>query len=122
IAAPRGACDLRGISGRPCRGSRLGGQLGVALGWAHGQERAEAAMNGQWRTGLVLAAFLAMAVPSAAWAQAHDHGPAQKVIQVAPRAEFRNANHEGVLVHENGRLILYLHRFSDGNPLSGAEV
>lgn len=71
---------------------------------------------------MLLVAVAAVAAPAFGWTQAHDHGPAQRVIQVAPRAEFRNANHEGVLTYENGRLILYLQRFTDGTPLANARV
>lgn len=52
----------------------------------------------------------------------HDHGSVQRSINVSPRTEFRNANHEGVLIHEGGRLILFLQRFTDGTPLAEAEV
>jgi len=55
-------------------------------------------------------------------AQAHSHGPAPQVIMVGPRSEVRIANQEAVLTYQNNALIVFLHRYSDGEPTTGAEV
>lgn len=55
-------------------------------------------------------------------AQAHSHGPAPQVIVVNPRSEVRIANQEAVLTYQDDSLILFLHRYSDGKPTTGAEI
>lgn len=52
----------------------------------------------------------------------HDHGPVQKAIVIAPRSELRIANQEAVLTYQNEALIMFLHRYSDGEPTTGAEI
>ena len=58
----------------------------------------------------------------AASAQAHSHGPVPQVIVVGPRSEARIANQEAVLTYQNNSLIVFLHRYSDGQPTTGAQV
>jgi len=55
-------------------------------------------------------------------AQAHSHGPAPQVIVVGPRSELRIANQEAVLTYQNDALVVFLHRYSDGEPTTGADV
>lgn len=55
-------------------------------------------------------------------AQAHSHGPAPQVIVVGPRSEVRIANQEAVLTYQNDALVVFLHRYSDGEPTTGADV
>ena len=55
-------------------------------------------------------------------AQAHSHGPAPQVIVVGPRSEMRIANQEAVLTYHNDAPIVFLHRYSDGEPTTGADV
>lgn len=73
------------------------------------------------RGGLVVAMVITMA--SAAFASAgHDHGPARQTIVLAPRAETRIGNQEAVLTYVDGKVVVFLHRYADGVPLTGAEL
>lgn len=53
---------------------------------------------------------------------AHDHGAAPRNVDVAPRAEARIGNQEIVIAYERDRLVLFLQRYSDGQPTPGAEL
>ena len=55
--------------------------------------------------------------------QGHDdHGPAAQTIVVAPRAEARLGDQEVVITYVNRSLIVYLQRYVDGVPTTGAEI
>lgn len=76
--------------------------------------------------GLAVALFLA-ALPmlAAAPAQAqdgHNHGAGPRTITVAPRTEARIGNQEAVLAYDRNKLVLFLQRYSDGQPTIGAEL
>ncbi|HEV7369985.1 hypothetical protein [Arenibaculum sp.] len=60
---------------------------------------------------------------SAAWAgDGHNHGAAQRAIVVSPRAEVRLGGQEVVVTYGDGKLLVFLQRYVDGQPTVGAEV
>lgn len=72
-----------------------------------------------------IGAVLLAALPtmSAAWAaDGHNHGAAQRAIVVSPRAEVRLGSQEVVVTYADGKLIVFLQRYVDGQPTTGAEV
>jgi len=72
-------------------------------------------------TALLLATFIAAAAPGRA-EEGHSHGPAPRTISVAPRTELRIGNQEAVVAYDRGKLVLFLQRYSDGQPTSGATL
>ena len=52
----------------------------------------------------------------------HDHEPATQMVVVAPRAEARLGDQEVVITYVDRSLIVYLQRYVDGVPTSGAEI
>ncbi|WP_207461211.1 hypothetical protein [Azospirillum sp. SYSU D00513] len=68
---------------------------------------------------LVLAA--APGVPAIA-GDGHDHGAAQRSITMAPRTEARLGNQEVIVTYAGSKLVLFLQRYVDGTPTSGAEL
>lgn len=74
---------------------------------------------------MFLVAALALAALPAGPARAeegHNHGPAPRTISVAPRAEARIGNQEAVLAYDRGKLVLFLQRYTDGQPTRGATI
>ena len=52
----------------------------------------------------------------------HNHGAEPRAITVAPRAEARIGNQEAVIAYDRNRLVLFLQRYSDGQPTTGAQL
>jgi hypothetical protein len=65
---------------------------------------------------------LLTAVADAAGQDHHDDAPAAQTIIVAPRAEARLGDQEVVITHVDRSLIVYLQRYVDGVPTTGAEI
>lgn len=84
--------------------------------------------NGRKAAVLAAVAFLALAqvlplmAGSAFAEEGHNHGPAPRTISVAPRTEARIGNQEAVLAYDRGKLVLFLQRYADGQPTSGAQI
>lgn len=69
------------------------------------------------------AVLLLLAGGAAVHAQdGHDHGAAPRAIIVSPRAEARIGNQEAVIAYDRNRLVLFLQRYSDGQPTTGAQL
>jgi hypothetical protein len=86
--------------------------------------RAAAGRAAAWLGGVLLAATLLVGMPGIAAAQdGHDHGGGgPRTINVAPRTETRIGNQEAVLAYDRNKLVLFLQRYSDGQPTTGAEI
>ena len=66
---------------------------------------------------------LLLAGSAGAYAQdGHNHGAEPRAISVAPRAETRIGNQEAVIAYDRNRLVLFLQRYSDGQPTTGAQL
>ena len=66
---------------------------------------------------------LLLAGSAGAYAQdGHNHGAEPRAISVAPRAETRIGNQEAVIAYDRNRLVLFLQRYSDGEPTNGAQL
>jgi len=69
------------------------------------------------------AVALVLAFAPGAYAQdGHNHGAEPRAISVAPRAEVRIGNQEAVIAYDRNRLVLFLQRYSDGEPTNGAQL
>lgn len=69
------------------------------------------------------AALLSLAGGAGAFAQdSHNHGAEPRAITVSPRAEVRIGNQEAVIAYDRNRLVLFLQRYSDGQPTPGAQL
>jgi hypothetical protein len=76
-----------------------------------------------WTVGLLAAtALFGSLLAFAPRAAAHSDAPAQRTIAIAPRAEARIGNQEVVITYVGGAIALFLHRYIDGVPTSGAEL
>jgi hypothetical protein len=73
---------------------------------------------------LLMAISVAMLglLPVGAQAQEHDHGGGERVVVLAPRAEARIGNQEVVITYVAGALTVYLQRYVDGVPTTGADI
>lgn len=72
--------------------------------------------------GLLLGALVVTMGGPARAEEGHNHGPAARTISVAPRTEARIGNQEAVLAYDRGKLVLFLQRYADGLPTSGAAI
>ncbi|MCK0209425.1 hypothetical protein MWN33_15430 [Starkeya koreensis] len=70
----------------------------------------------------VLAALFLLAPAPAQAQDGHNHGAVARTISVAPRTEARIGNQEAVLAYDRNKLVLFLQRYSDGQPTTGAEI
>lgn len=73
----------------------------------------------------LLAACAAAVVSFAAWAHGgEDHGPAAPALvgDIAPRAVAQSGEFELVAILTQGRLTLYLDRYTDNSPVADAEI
>jgi len=66
--------------------------------------------------------LMALPVDGARAEEGHSHGAAPRTISVAPRTEARIGNQEAVLAYDRGKLVLFLQRYTDGQPTSGAGI
>ena len=74
-------------------------------------------------TQVLCAVALLLAGGVGAYAQdGHNHGAEPRAITVAPRAEIRIGNQEAVVAYDRNRLVLFLQRYSDGLPTTGAQL
>lgn len=76
--------------------------------------------------GLALAIFQFIAMPeflgfSGRAMADEDHAP-PRTIMVAPRTELRIGNQELVAAYDRNKLVLFLQRYSDGEPTTGAHL
>lgn len=76
--------------------------------------------------GLLLAIFQFMGMPelvgfSGRAMADEDHAP-PRTIMVAPRTELRIGNQELVAAYDRNKLVLFLQRYSDGEPTTGAHL
>ncbi len=71
--------------------------------------------------GVILALVATMVRPAFA-EEGHNHGAEPRTISVAPRTEARIGNQEAVLAYDRGKLVLFLQRYSDGLPTTGAAL
>lgn len=81
-------------------------------------------MAGTWLRGCMIALMSAGGLLAAAdaVAQHHDDEPPVQAIVVAPRAEARLGSQEAVITYVNRSLIVYLQRYVDGVPTTGADI
>jgi len=83
-------------------------------------------MAGTWLRGCVIALLsvggLLAAVADAAGQHHDDDAPPVQAIVVAPRAEARLGSQEVVITYVNRSLIVYLQRYVDGVPTTGADI
>jgi cobalt-zinc-cadmium efflux system membrane fusion protein len=84
----------------------------------------EPPMPKQTRTFLAALMFAAASAAACGPASAHgDHGAAPPgVVVIAPRAEARNGPVEMVAEFTGGTLAVFLSRYADGAPVTGAKV
>lgn len=71
---------------------------------------------------MCLLGFVATMASPASAEEGHSHGPAPRTISVAPRTEARIGNQEAVLAYDRGKLVLFLQRYADGLPTTGAAL
>jgi hypothetical protein len=74
------------------------------------------------RASAVLALPAVILLAGAAPARAHDDGPEARAIFMAPRAEIRIGNQEAVLLYIDRKLMVFLQRYVDGVPTTGAKL
>jgi hypothetical protein len=80
------------------------------------------AVHPSWRTCALVAALAAIPVAGAGPASAHDDAPETHAIFVAPRAEIRIGNQEAVVLYIDRKLMVFLQRYVDGVPTTGAKL
>lgn len=71
---------------------------------------------------LISVGGLLSTIADAAGQDDRDDGPAAQTIVVAPRAEARLGDQEVVITYVDRSLIVYLQRYVDGVPTTGAEI
>lgn len=69
-----------------------------------------------------LAGILMMLVGWSDGASAHSNEPGERSIVLAPRAEARIGAEEAVIAYVNQKVVVFLQKYFNGLPTSGAEV
>src|SRR5262245_44159872 len=77
-----------------------------------------------WKSGIgagIVACTLAL-VPAIASGADKDESAAERVVVVSPRAEARIGNQEVVIEYIDRKLLVFLQRYVDGVPTTGAKI